>query len=210
MPMRPTRLLAAAVLGALALTGCSGDGDEPDTKATSGVSATAASTAAPTGGAGAGPDAEAQALEAAKAGIDPANPPKPIASSTTAAVVDGDPKATMKIDLLGLKRQGKTVLASYGFTVNAAAGASDDPQWIYDYLGNQGWNPALIDSTNLTLHRVVTAAKRPLQTAYQGVKFRPGQTLYAYAVFAAPPEGVTTMDAVLSDSVPAVPGVALS
>lgn len=208
MHIRPYRLLAATLLAALALTACSGGG-EPDSSRSTGKPA-ANAPATPSAGDTTNPDAEEQAAEAAKAGVDPTNPPKPIASSTTAAVVEGDPKATMKIDLLGLKRQGKTVLASYAFTVTAAAGASDAPRWIYHYLGDSSWNPSLIDSTTLKLHRVVKAEGRQLQTAHQGVKFRPGQTLYGYAVFAAPPEGVTTMDVVVGDNVPAIPGVQLS
>ena len=205
----PMRLTAAAVAGTLALAACSGGDDTDATKAPAAGSSATPSTSSGSPDAS-DPNAEDQAAEAAKAGIDPANPPKPIASTTTAAVVEGDPKATMKVDLLGLKRQGKTVLASYAFTVTAADGASDKPQWIYDYLGDTGWHPSLIDSTSLKVHRVVKAGGKELQTAYQGAKFRPGQTLYGYAVFAAPPEGVTTMDAVLGDNVPAVPGVPLS
>ena len=56
-----------------------------------------------------------------------------------AAVVEVDPNAMKRVDLLGLKRSGKTVLASYAFTVTAADGASDEPRMLYHYLGNSSW-----------------------------------------------------------------------
>lgn len=206
-PTSTRTLLAAAVASSLLLVGCSGGGpQQASTPPAGGTSSAPGATAA----ASADPSAEAAAAEASKAGIDPANPPKPIASSTTAAVVEGDPNATMRVDLLGLKRSGKTVLASYAFTVTAADGASDEPRMLYHYLGNSSWRPQLVDTTNLTLHEVVRADGSAVQTDDQGVTFRPGQTLYAYAVFAAPPESVTTIDAVLADNVPAVPGAPIS
>ena len=39
-------------------------------------------------------------------------------------------------------------------------------------------------------NRNVPAQTQPVHSQ----RFRPGQTFYAYAMFAAPPEGVTTMD----------------
>lgn len=202
LSIRSTTPLALGV--ALLLAGCSGADQGEKTTTSSSSSALASSTSTSND-----PEAARRADEAAKAGIDPADPPKPIASSTTAAVVKGDPKATLRIDLLGLKRQGKTVLANFGFTVSSTGG-SEDERWIYDYLGGTSWNPQLVDSTNLKLHKVVRAGGLSVATAYQGAKFRPGQTLYAYAVFAAPPENVTTMDVMPSDNVPAIPGVPLS
>ena len=200
-------LAAAALAGSVLLSGCSGGDSAAPAKA-----APVGSTASPSSSSSSSssdPNAADRAAEASKAGIDPANPPKPIASATAAAVVEGDPKATMRLDLLGLKRTGKTVLATFAFTVTSPGG-STRPQWIYDYLGDTGWHPQLVDTTNLKLHRVVKAGGRPVATDYQGAKFAPGQTLYAYAVFAAPPSDVTTMDVIPSDNVPALPDVPLS
>lgn len=213
MSARPARLITAgALVGALVLAGCSadsekGNADGPNQGTSSGESADSSPSTDD-------PDAKAAAEEAAKAGIDPANPPKPIASVTTAADVEGDPKATVKIDLLSLKRDGKAVIAAYAFTVNAAEGASDEPRWIYHYLGGDAWSPTLVDTKNLKLHKVLQSdsdvAPEKAQTDSQGVKFKPGQTVYAYAMFAAPPEDVTKMDVVMGDNVPAIPNVPLS
>lgn len=198
-------VVAAAALSTLALTACSGgDSDAKNTSTPQGASTTSSPAAK-----SADPNSDALAAEAAKAGVDPANPPKAIVSAVAPAVVEGDPKATMKIDVLGLKRQGKTVIASYAFTVTSPAG-SDKADWLYDYLGGHGWNPALVDSKNLKLHKVVRANDNQVASDYQGAEFRPGQTFYAYAVFAAPPEDVTTMDVLASDGVPAFPTVPLS
>lgn len=223
MPARPARPVRAAaglsLVTALLLSGCSGDdgGDaagasaSPTDVSASPTDVSSTAEADPTATAAATVDADTQKMldEAKAAGIDPDNPPEPIASSTTAATVEDDPKATMKIDLLGLKRQGKTVLATFAFTVTSSGG-SEDPEWIYTYLGGTGWHPTLVDTQNLRLHRVVEAQGRRVSTDYQGNKFRPGQTLYAYAMFGAPPEDVTSMDVMPSDTVPAIPNVPLS
>lgn len=133
------------------------------------------------------------------AGVDPSSLGDPIASAEAPAIVDGDPEATMTVNLYSLTRSGETVVAVYSFQVHSTQ--TDHEDWLYGYLGDQGWHPYLIDTTNLNRHDVMTGAGSA-QTAYQGAEFRPGQTFYAYAVFAAPPADVTTMDASIADGVP--------
>lgn len=45
----------------------------------------------------------------------------PVATAEIPAFVDGDPAATMTVNLYGLKRDGKTVVGTYSFTVNTTA-----------------------------------------------------------------------------------------
>lgn len=132
------------------------------------------------------------------AGVDPGKVGDPIASAEAPAIVKGDPKATVTVNLHSLTRSGATVVAVYSFQVHSTH--TDHEGDLYDYFGD-GWHPFLIDTKNLNRHDVMTG-DGPAQTAYQGANFRPGQTFYAFAVFAAPPADVTTMDASLADGTP--------
>lgn len=139
------------------------------------------------------------------AGVDLSDLGEPVASSDVPAVVEGDPDATMTVAFYGLERDGETVVGTYSFTVHSD---STDPRWIYHYLGDQGWRPYLVDPENLNKHDVLRGeGGQEAQTAYQGVQFAPGQTLYAYAMFAAPPEDVDAMDVAIVDSAPMLTGV---
>lgn len=144
--------------------------------------------------------------DAAAAGVDPNTVGDPIASAEAPAIVEGDPEATMTVNLHSLTRSGETVLAVYSFQVHSTH--TDHQDDLYNYFGGDGWHPFLIDTKNLNRHDVLTGAG-DAQTDYMGGEFRPGQTFYAYAVFAAPPADVTTMDASLSDGVPMATGVPL-
>lgn len=177
---------AAALTLTFALTGCTGGfgggdggGDSQDQQAQPAESGAAVS----------GEPGSAEA-----AGIDPNNVPDPIATGEVPAAVEGDPDATMTVEFYGLYRDGKTVVGQFAFTVNSES--SQDPAWLYHYLGDSTWTPFLVDSQNLKKHNVLrdtTGVIRP-QTDSQGAKFLPGQKFYAFAVFAAPPEDVTTVN----------------
>lgn len=191
MRSRRIGLTTTVITAALALAGCSvADDSGPDSTRTSAVDATTGAS-----------DAEQES--AGQAGIDLANLPEPVATGRIPAIVEGDPQATMDVAFYGLRRSGKVVIATYSFTVNST---DDRERWLYHYLGDQGWHPYLIDSTNLNKHEVLQGSGRA-QTEYQGARFRPGQTSYAYAMFAAPPQDVTTMDVAVVDGMPAVAGV---
>ncbi|MFC0675405.1 hypothetical protein [Brachybacterium hainanense] len=204
--LRARHLMAGALLvGALSLTGCQvGTGDiGPDGKSPTGTSAP---SSASDGGADAPSEDAVVDEDAAGTGVDLTAVGEPVASAEVPAVVEGDPAATMTVSLHGLRREGKTLVATYSFTVHSET--SDTEEWIYDYLGAQGWHPYAIDTVNLNKHEVLGGGEA--QTDYQGAKFRPGQTLYAYASFAAPPEDVTTMDVLLVDGAPLASGVPIS
>lgn len=199
------RRIAALTLGAgLALTACS---QSPE--ATFEDSATRQSAAQNTGSAGAAASGggtetgDVGADSAAAAGIDLTQLGDPIATVTVPAVVDGDPEAKMKIALYSLTRQGETLVGNYSFTLESNA----DPEktaWLYDHLGSYSWAPHLIDTVNLTRHDVLGSPGSWAKTDSQASKFGPGDTLYAYAAFAAPPADVTSMSASLIEGAPAV------
>lgn len=205
---RPLAPLALSVALALSLAACSQDApaqfEDTATQQMSSPS-TEAAGATPTGSDAEDTD-DVTAQSAVAAGVDLASVGDPIATVSVPAQVEGDPEATMDISLYSLTRDGETVIGIYSFTVRSETGA-DDAEWIYDYLGKQGWVPHLIDTQNLTRHDVLRQGATLAMTDYQGVQFRPGQTLFAYAAFAAPPADVTTMTVSLVDGAAAVPEV---
>lgn len=140
---------------------------------------------------------------ASAAGIDPSTLGEPVATVTVPANVQGDNDATMDVSLYSLTRDGETVVGVFSFHVNSENG-DDEARWIYHYLGSQSWNPHLIDTTNLHRHDVLMQSGVRAATDHQGVKFRPGQTLFAYAAFAAPPADIDTVTVSLVDGGAAV------
>ena len=134
----------------------------------------------------------------------------PVATAEIPALVDGDPAATMTVNLYGLKRDGKTVVGTYSFTVNTTA---PDPKAVslFSVLGDMIWFPYLVDSENLNKHLPLGGKQRLAMALTDStfLKVTPGATLYGYAVFAAPPEDVDTMDAVIAEGAPMATDVEL-
>lgn len=201
--VRPTTAIASLAL-VLSLGACSlgsddtaADQQSPDDTSAVGESPSAA------------PSGEPGSPESA--GLDPDNLPEPVAAATVPARAgEGDQSdATMTVELLGLSREGRTVVGQFAFTIDAAAGS--EPNHLYHYLGNSGWAPFFIDNTNLKRHRVLSDSSGVIraQTDYQGGKFGPGQTFYAFAVFAAPPEDVTEVDVAMVDGAPLATGITI-
>lgn len=143
--------------------------------------------------------------DAAAAGVDLSGLGEPVATAEIPATVEGNDEATMTVELFGLERRDDTVVATFAFTVNSDTGSQDARQ-LYHFLGNSGWHPYAIDAVNLNKHGVLGGAKVG-QTDYQSMRFKPGQTFYAYASFAAPPEDVTAMDVMMVDGAPMATGV---
>lgn len=148
-------------------------------------------------------ETDVTAQSAAAAGVDPATVGPALATGTVPVEVDGDPEATMDVSIHSLTREGSTLIGIFSFTVSSTA-TDAEPEWLYDYLGQQSWRPHLIDTVNLTRHDVLVEAGAWAKTDSQGSNFfRPGQTVYGYAAFAAPPEDVDTMLVNLIEGAPA-------
>ena len=195
---------AAAASLALTLAACSSGDDaehpNPDDAQSQGASQETDEAA--------GSKGESGSAEAA--GLDPNDLPDPVASQEIPAVVEGDDEATMTVDLFPLKRQGETVVAQFAFTVNSEkTDEDDDGSDLYNYLGGS-WTPFLVDSQNLRKHKVLEYTVDRAQTAYQGTKFKPGQTHYAFAVFAAPPPDVKEVEFSVVDGMNLATGVKIS
>ncbi|WP_169253346.1 hypothetical protein [Brevibacterium sp. 'Marine'] len=206
MPLiRRTALSAAAAALALTMTACTSGDDAEDPNP---EGAETQETGQESGEA-AGSTEESGSAEAA--GLDPNDLPDPVASQEIPATVEGDDTATMTVELFPLKRQGETVVAQFAFTVNSdKTDEDDDGDDLYGYLGDASWTPFLVDSQNLRKHHVLKYSVDRAQTGYQSTTFKPGQTHYAFAVFAAPPPDVNEVEVSVVDGMNLVTGVTIS
>ncbi len=184
---------AAAVLVPL-LAGCTIGGGNPTPTASQ--SSVAPATA----------PASVEASSAAQAGVDLTNLPAPIASATMAAKVEGDPNAKLTIDLHSLRRTGKVVTATFSFQVTST---TDQPSSLFRFMSDRSWWPYLVDTQNFKRHDVVVGGGTRAKTDDLS-RFAPGQTLYAYAMFAAPPEDVTAVDVQMIDGAPTATNVPIT
>lgn len=128
---------------------------------------------------------------------------EPILSVTTGVTVEGDKDATLTIDMLEAKREGKFVKVVYGYTLHTTA--EDEGNFnLWKVAGNQHIvTEYAIDQKNLNKHeRLNTGA-----LTNQGVKLAPEKRTYATSVFAAPPEDVHKMDFNLWNGVEMAQGV---
>lgn len=181
---------ALAITAALTMSGCSLVGKEPASNPAGSASAGASGASGAASGAASG-SKPGGAVNADAVNIDPDNLPPSLGTVTVPAVVKDDPAATMEVNLLGLRRQDKVVVATYSFVVKSDK--STTARWLYSYLGDKGWKPTLVDTKNLKLHDVLEGDGGKAMTESQGSMFAPGQTYFAYAAFAAPPADVTDM-----------------
>lgn len=200
--------IAIAVVSLLCV-GCTVPSPGPPSEATSAPAGPASS--APASSAPAASPGTVESESAREAGIDLTTLPAPIVSGRIPAQVSDDPDATMEIALYSLRRTGKVVTATFSFRVHSA-GDRTGTGMLFGYLGGEIWRPYLVDTINLRRHGVLTGDGVGAQTSsnLRGQRFRPGQTLYAYAMFAAPPTDVTMVDVQLVSGLPTAVGVPIT
>lgn len=195
--MISTRVAVSAVAVLIPLlAGCTIGGGEPTP---SGGQSSAPATGPTTPG-------PVEASSAAQAGVDLTNLPAPIASATVAAKVEGDPNAKLTVHLHQLRRTGKVVTATFSFQVSSTV---EQPHSLFSFMSQQSWWPYLVDTQNLKRHDVVVGGGSRAMTDVL-TTFAPGQTLYAYAMFAAPPQDVTAVDVQLIGSAPTATNVPIT
>jgi hypothetical protein len=192
MPARSV-VVGALVAGLVGLTGCSVPG-------LGGGSATGTPAAPAT--------AAAPAPAPAPATAPPLVPPdgfrNALATVQVPMSLDNDQQALLKIDVLGLKRQGKVLVLTAALTPTTS---QTDALNLYEMLGQQSWQPQLIDVNNLKLYRVATAGSGELRSKDIGDRVPSGSTLLVEATFAAPPAGVDALNLQFADQVPTFEGV---
>jgi hypothetical protein len=114
--------------------------------------------------------------------------------------LQGDTKATLRVDLLSLKRDGRVITLTAAFTPTHTL---TEQMSLYNMLGDQGWQPTLIDVDNLKLYSVLSGGSAGrMQSNDLGDKVPSGAPLLVHAVFAAPPPGVTAVNVQVADQVP--------
>ena len=131
----------------------------------------------------------------------------PIATATIPAALDGDPKATLTVKLYSLTRRGQTLIGNFSFTLNSTT--STDPTEmtsLFRLLGDRTWSPTLIDTTNLKRHAVLDGDSiwDDAATSSGDTKLGAGDTVAAFAAFAAPPAEVTSMVVNMAEGAPGV------
>ncbi len=193
------RALVVVGLVAALTAGCSGSSDPGDA-----APPAATTTSTPVSSPSTGVDPTANGATAA--GVDPGNPGPPVATTTAPVAMFDDAHAKLKIDVLSLKRKDKLLILTLQVTPdNSLSG----PKALFTLLGNHFWSPALIDSVNLKEYDTVSGSGQ-LQSGVTGVSAAAGQPMYLYAVFAAPPAGVTSLNLIFASSVPALNDIPIS
>lgn len=139
-------------------------------------------------------------------GQNKANYPAPIFTTERPVEVKEDPNATLTINLHQLKRENETVTAYVSFTLNTTA---KEAKGFFYLNGRMLWKPFLLDNVNLKKHTPLstTNSQHYAMTPMEDVDLMPGQTVYAFATFAAPPQDVKQMDVSLMDGVEVAKGV---
>ena len=186
-------LVASAIAAALALTGCSGgDSDAESNTNTSGTTASA------TGG---GSESTEATTSAAAAGIDASNPPKAIATRTLPANPHEE-LASVKVDLVQLKRDGQVVKAVFGLTPTFVPGATQKQTSLFGAMSNTGPDTRLVDPVNLKLYRMLEEGPgQRLESDLVHTKLIAGTTTYYWAVLTAPPESVSKVNVAFGQGV---------
>lgn len=121
---------------------------------------------------------------AANAGLDPNNPPAPIASTT----MKNKSGVEYKIDLLQVKRDGdKLVDVVWGITPQSAMPEGENS--LFYAINEYKWQPELIDVENLVMYhpiRIDEYGHEPIMSDTVYTKLTANETSYIYATFPAP------------------------
>ena len=190
--------MSCACVAALALSvaACSSEEKSP---AGSGSGTASAAPSASSAAASAAPSADPQENGSAAAGVGLEALANPIATVEAKTGMEKDPEGTVKVDLLGLKRKDRLLILTAAVTpTNSLA----EPQSLFQVLGSHTWRPTLVDTKNLKQYSVVRSGG-PLSSGDLSAKAGSGQPMFVYAVFAAPPADVTTINVLFADTIPA-------
>ena len=181
-----TRVIAVAAAAATALSGCSmlsTEGDDSGSSSSDGSSVVE-------GG-------EESAKTALAAGVDPEDPPEPIATGTFSP--SSDSIETVTIDLLKLEAKDNLMLATFRFTGEGRGNASTS---IRNMIGG-GFYPVFIDLENLEKYKSVD----DLKTDEWSTAAPLGEPVYLFTAFPLPRDGVTEMDLQLTEQSGSIEGV---
>lgn len=192
-----TRVVALAAATATALSGCSMLSSDGDSSGSSGSSESSQSGQG-SGGDSEGESGEATTQTALASGIDPEDPPKPIAEGTYTP--NGDEVESTKIELVKLQPKDNVMLAVFRFTGDGRGNADAS---VYDLMGGRSFEPVLIDLENLEKYTIVEDLSS--NSVYTEAPL--GEPFYFFTAFPLPRDGVESMDLRLAEQMGAVEDV---
>ena len=193
------RQSSGVIVAALALsllTGCGAAKDSSPTPAGS----------SPKSGSGSTQGAEASASNgASEMGIDLPDLSKTIYSKQFA--IPGKPARKVTVGILSLERKDRLAILKVVVTPEFTDLPATELVEFEDALGQSGWHwtPTLLDLTNLKKYKVLHGGGEFL--SLENGKAFSGQPIYGWAVFAAPPAGVTHLDLNVTSWMPRITNV---
>lgn len=186
MNRHTSRLIVAALVMTL-LAACSAD---------KGSNTTPTGKPSPTQGATSDPSKNG----ANELGIDAPDLSKTIISKQFA--IPGSSQRKVTVGILSLERKGKVAVLKVVVTPEFADLKANETVPFGRALGQFGfhWTPDLLDLTNLKKYTVLWTDSKWLN--YEDGEAVSGQPIYGWAVFAAPPAEVTSVDLTVTDWMP--------
>jgi len=133
-------------------------------------------------------------------GIDAPDLSKTIISKQFA--IPGSSQRKVTVGILSLERKGKVAVLKVVVTPEFADLKANETVPFEKALGQFGfhWTPDLLDLTNLKKYTVLFTDSKCLN--YEDGEAVSGQPIYGWAVFAAPPAEVTSVDLTVTDWMP--------
>ena len=187
------------IVAALALSLLTGCGAAKD-------SSPAPASSSPKSGSGSTQGAEAGANNgASEMGVDLPDLSKTIYSKQFA--LPGKPARKVTVGILSLERKDRIAILKVVVTPEFTDLPATELIQFEDALGQSGWHwtPTLLDLANLKKYKVLHGGGEFLNLE-NGEAFS-GQPMYGWAVFAAPPAGVTHLDLNVTDWMPRITNV---
>jgi hypothetical protein len=117
-----------------------------------------------------------------------------------------DPRGTLTVDILSLRRKDKLLVLTLQVTPKDSL---SQPQALFNLLGGTFWVPKLIDSVNLKEYDTVQGSSE-LQSSVTSTRAGSGQPMYLYAIFAAPPAGVSSLNLIFANAFPTLNDIPIS
>jgi hypothetical protein len=196
--------MSCACVAALALSVAACSSEEKSPAGSGSGTASAAPSASSGAAASAAPSADPQENGSAAAGVGLEALANPIATVEAKTGMEDDPEGTVKVDVLGLKRKDKLLILTAAVTPKTSLA---ERQSLFEALGHHSWFPKLVDTANLKQYSVVRSGGSRLSSGDLTVESASGQPMFVYAVFAAPPADVTSINVLFADSVPVLTNV---
>lgn len=197
MKRHPSRLLVAALALSL-LAACS-------TAKDTGGNPPGGSPGAAKSSSGSGATGDPATNGANEIGIDAPDLSKVIFSKQFN--LPGNAQRKVTVGILSLERKDQVAILKVAVTPQFADLPASELVGFQQAINEGGgfvWQPTLLDLKNLKKYKVLHAPGMAGEGAliFQNGKAVSGQPIYGWAVFAAPPAGVTSLDLTISDWMP--------